>query len=487
MKPNQKDSVVSTNTQVHMTSVYTRNKGTNKSVKRSFSFVISNLLISTVLMGALGISGGTVEAASSTQTPTQVVQVTQKYQDDATLLANVNLALDVLKKNGLTLATLSLLHSSLKDIENKVNANQFTSTNNLYKTLVLAESTLSGLSYNITLDVGNEFVESLTVVKRLTPISVYIDGIPQFYKQQPIEQNGIVFVPLRDIYEKLGAKVTSDTKTNTVIITKGNTVIKLPRGKDFAYVNGKSVKLSAKMFIKNGVTMIPVDFLKVSLGSSVEWLSVPKVVVITSKAQTVDGIKVLYGGHTYASRNQKEYDTVMKIVREHISKEYDKLVFGESRNKYYLEYLDGARFNGDKRDRSERNVGLYLAQGSIGELVSAGVSKEGVIRAWKTGFLAGTLASGTVDPGDGKPRSAYDNLVRRVSDCDAHAQVYSAVWDAMGYNTLIIAGSGHADMLVQIEGHWFKPGAGSFLRVDLNGSLKKGAKIIFQPTYGQIK
>ncbi|ATA61246.1 hypothetical protein GS458_2811 [Geobacillus stearothermophilus] len=230
-----------------MTSVYTRNKGTNKSVKRSFSLVISNLLISTVLMGALGISGGTVEAASSTQTPTQVVQVTQKYQDDATLLANVNLALDVLKKNGLTLATLSLLHSSLKDIENKVNANQFTSTNNLYKTLVLAESTLSGLSYNITLDVRNEFVESLTVVKRLTPISVYIDGIPQFYKQQPIEQNGIVFVPLRDIYEKLGAKVTSDTKTNTVIITKGNTVIKLPRGKDFAYVNGKSVKLSAKM------------------------------------------------------------------------------------------------------------------------------------------------------------------------------------------------------------------------------------------------
>ncbi|MED3665710.1 copper amine oxidase N-terminal domain-containing protein, partial [Geobacillus stearothermophilus] len=308
-----------------------------------------------------------------------------------------------------------------------------------------------------------------------------------YNKQQPIEQNGIVFVPLRDIYEKLGAKVTSDTKTNTVIITKGNTVIKLPRGKDFAYVNGKSVKLSAKMFTNNGVIMIPVDFLKVSLGSSVEWLSVPKVVVITSKAQTVNGIKVLYGGHTYASRNQKEYDTVMKIVREYISKEYDKLVFGESRNKYYLEYLDGARFNGDKRDRSERNVGLYLAQGSIGELVSAGVSKEGVIRAWKTGFLAGTLASGTVDPGDGKPRSAYDNLVRRVSDCDAHAQVYSAVWDAMGYNTLIIAGSGHADMLVQIEGHWFKPGAGSFLRVDLNGSLKKGAKIIFQPTYGQIK
>ncbi|MGG4010542.1 copper amine oxidase N-terminal domain-containing protein, partial [Geobacillus stearothermophilus] len=303
--------------------------------------------------------------------------MTQKYQDDATLLANVNLALDVLKKNGLTLATLSLLHSSLKDIENKVNANQFTSTNNLYKTLVLAESTLSGLSYNITLDVRNEYVESLTVVKRLTPISVYIDGIPQFYKQQPIEQNGIVFVPLRDIYEKLGAKVTSDTKTNTVIITKGNTVIKLPRGKDFAYVNGKSVKLSAKMFTNNGVIMIPVDFLKVSLGSSVEWLSVPKVVVITSKAQTVNGIKVLYGGHTYASRNQKEYDTVMKIVREYISKEYDKLVFGESRNKYYLEYLDGARFNGDKRDRSERNVGLYLAQGSIGELVSAGVSKEG--------------------------------------------------------------------------------------------------------------
>jgi hypothetical protein len=47
-----------------------------------------------------------------------------------------------------------------------------------------------------------------------------------------------------------------------------------------------------------------------------------------------------------------------------------------------------------------------------------GVSKATVIKAYKAALISGSLIQGLKDPGDGSPRSAYDSLVRGVTDCD---------------------------------------------------------------------
>src|SRR5690606_34270014 len=90
------------------------------------------------------------------------------------------------------------------------------------------------------------------------------------------------------------------------------------------------------------------------------------------------------------------------------------------------------------------------------------------------------------DPKDGSPKSAYDNLVLGKSDCDALAEVYSLGFDIMGFNTAIIGGSNHAEVMVQIDGNWYRIGSGTFRILDVTQALKSGSSIFSQPTYGSI-
>ena len=114
-------------------------------------------------------------------------------------------------------------------------------------------------------------------------IRVKIDSDVIGFDSDPFISNGRTFVPMRKIFEVLGAKIEWDGNTQTVTATKGSDVISLSIGSTTATVNGTQKTLDEAPCIVNSRTMIPLRFVAEALGCSVNWDGSNQLVVIKSK------------------------------------------------------------------------------------------------------------------------------------------------------------------------------------------------------------
>lgn len=120
-------------------------------------------------------------------------------------------------------------------------------------------------------------------VSAATPqVKVTIDGQLQSYEQPPVIIGGRTMVPMRAIFEALGAKVTWDNATRTVTATKGHTEVKLTIDSDIIHKDGTTMKMDAKALIVNSRTMVPVRFVANAMGALVEWDPKTYTVIIAS-------------------------------------------------------------------------------------------------------------------------------------------------------------------------------------------------------------
>lgn len=102
-------------------------------------------------------------------------------------------------------------------------------------------------------------------------ISIYIDGEKQSYSNQALISNGATLVPLRGIFEALGASVNWNERNNTIDATRGDTNVWLKIGSKSAKVDGKSITVSVPAQVRNGRTLVPLRFISEALGESVKW------------------------------------------------------------------------------------------------------------------------------------------------------------------------------------------------------------------------
>lgn len=127
----------------------------------------------------------------------------------------------------------------------------------------------------------------MTVNHEPNNIQVYIGGEKQSYEQPPVNSNGNVLVPLRAIFESLGATVEWDSSTQTVTATREGRTVVLTIGSKTAYINGVAVTLSAEPQLVNGYTMVPVRFVSEAFGGEVEWNGEASSVVVFQNEPSV--------------------------------------------------------------------------------------------------------------------------------------------------------------------------------------------------------
>jgi hypothetical protein len=117
------------------------------------------------------------------------------------------------------------------------------------------------------------------------PATVVVDGRMVAFDQPPALVGGRLLIPLRGVFERLGAQVEWQASPGIVVARRGATVIILQPGNRTARVDDRAVSLDVPAVVVNGRTLVPLRFVGEALGARVEWDAGSRVVYVTSPAQ----------------------------------------------------------------------------------------------------------------------------------------------------------------------------------------------------------
>lgn len=104
-------------------------------------------------------------------------------------------------------------------------------------------------------------------------IPVYVNGVQVEFDQQPLIIEDRVMVPLRAIFEALGAHVIWDNASRSIISTQGDTTIIMTVDSNTIYRNGVATMIDVPPQIINDRTLVPVRAIAEAFDCKVTWNS----------------------------------------------------------------------------------------------------------------------------------------------------------------------------------------------------------------------
>jgi hypothetical protein len=93
-------------------------------------------------------------------------------------------------------------------------------------------------------------------------------------------KDGQIYVPLRSMFEQMGATVSVSSDGNTYTVTRGDTNASVTLGKNEVVVDGSTRPLDVPPMLYQGVVLVPVRVLSEALGAYVEWVPARQLVVV---------------------------------------------------------------------------------------------------------------------------------------------------------------------------------------------------------------
>lgn len=125
---------------------------------------------------------------------------------------------------------------------------------------------------------------NLVVTPAPPPPSVFLNGNQLSFDVPPLIEDGRTLVPLRAIFEAMGAAVNWDDNTSTATGIKGDTRVVLQIGSTSPTINGVVHKLDVPVRIVNGRTLAPLRFVGEAFGGHVEWDGTTNRITISTAA-----------------------------------------------------------------------------------------------------------------------------------------------------------------------------------------------------------
>jgi len=107
--------------------------------------------------------------------------------------------------------------------------------------------------------------------KKLMEINVIFAGQLLEFDVPPVLISGRTFLPVRRVFEELGAEVSYIEESRTVIGKKDGFKLELIIGEKTAFVNGEATELDAPAIIKDGRTLAPIRFVAESMNAQIDW------------------------------------------------------------------------------------------------------------------------------------------------------------------------------------------------------------------------
>lgn len=113
-------------------------------------------------------------------------------------------------------------------------------------------------------------------------VTVNVDGSVVSFDQPPMMVGGRVLIPMRGVFQRLGARVDWVDSTQQVVARRGSTIVVLQPGVRSARVNGQTIVLDVPALIIGGRTLVPLRFVGQALGARVDWNDTSRIVYVWS-------------------------------------------------------------------------------------------------------------------------------------------------------------------------------------------------------------
>lgn len=116
---------------------------------------------------------------------------------------------------------------------------------------------------------------SVTVpsLAQVRPVAVQLNGQPLALSATPLQLNGRTLLPLRDVFESLGAQVNWNPTAQSIAAQSGTTQIQLGINNPVAFVNGRNVTLDQPAILVGGRAFVPLRFVAEATGAQVDYNS----------------------------------------------------------------------------------------------------------------------------------------------------------------------------------------------------------------------
>ena len=139
------------------------------------------------------------------------------------------------------------------------------------------------LTYKAASVIGLATVIAATAFGQNGPINVNVNGRAiNFPDAQPQMMGNYVMVPLRGVFERMGATVDWYASDQTIVAHKGSTRVELKIDDNQAMVNGKTITTAKAPIIYRGSTLVPIRFISETLGAFVDWDATANLVSIST-------------------------------------------------------------------------------------------------------------------------------------------------------------------------------------------------------------
>lgn len=149
------------------------------------------------------------------------------------------------------------------------------------------------------------------VVASDSEIKVYLENQPMTFDVPPQTISGRVMVPMRAIFETMGATLDWDSDSQTATAVKGATTVIAQIGNSNASINGETKRLDVPPTAMDSRTLAPLRFVAEAFGYYVKWDAVAQTAYISvtpfSEPVVVGDVNV--GGTVYFGTYEQDNET----------------------------------------------------------------------------------------------------------------------------------------------------------------------------------
>lgn len=298
--------------------------------------------------------------------------------------------------------------------------------------------------------------------------------------------DGRTMLPLRSIFESLGAEVQWNDTTKTIFANKDNKTVELTIQSRLAFINGKSIMLDVPPMIVDGKTLVPVRFVGEALDATVNWDGGKKEVTVLS-GNILLNMKVgkslpsqkeipattlynaIYNGlvnlkdRVDVSKFTTNYNVAFKVLDQILEDHPEVYYFDHSKSLFWSNGIFELKYKFPKERINKTNKQLEeQANMILLTSIKSNMTEYEKVKAihdyvvLHTSYDYNNYLKGTI------PDSSYTiigNVLNGVAVCDGYSKTMKYLLNKVGIESLYVIGKGlgedHAWNKVKVNGKWY--------------------------------